>query len=121
MSSAATRSAKVVRLGLSREKGDEIVGFLLVAAFAGLLAALVSYHPLDPSWMHRTAELSPSVRNFIGPIGAQVSSLLFAVWGVASFLLPVLLAAAAWRRWRHLEREDGFGRYLGLAALLVVV
>jgi S-DNA-T family DNA segregation ATPase FtsK/SpoIIIE len=121
MASVATRSAKAIRLGLSPEKADEILGFVLAAAVVILAMALFSYYPLDPSLMHHAAERGTEVRNFIGPVGAQAASLLFAVFGLAAFLWPVMLAAMAWRRLRHMEPSDGIGRYLGVAGLLLVL
>jgi len=121
MASAATRSPKVIRLGLSPEKVDEIIGFILAATVVILAVALCSYYPLDPSFMHHSSERGALVHNFIGPLGAQVASLLFAIFGFASFLWPVLLGILAWRRWNHREPSQGIGRYLGVAGLLLVL
>ena len=121
MASAATRSAKNIRLGLSPEKADEILGFVLAAAVAILSVALLSHYPLDPSILHHATDRGMEVHNFIGPLGAQLSSLLFAVFGLAAFLWPILLGIVAWRRWRHHEPSEGIGRYLGVAGLLVVL
>lgn len=121
MASAATRSAKNIRLGLSPEKADEILGFVLAAAVAILSVALLSHYPLDPSILHHATDRGVEVHNFIGPLGAQLSSLLFAVFGLAAFLWPILLGVLAWRRWRHHEPSEGIGRYLGVAGLLVVL
>ena len=121
MASVATRSAKAIRLGLSPEKADEILGFVLAAAVVILAMALFSYYPLDPSLMHHAADRGAPVRNFIGPVGAQASSLLFAVFGLAAFLWPLMLGAMAWRRLRHVGPGDGIGRYLGVVGLLLVL
>lgn len=121
--SAVTSTDKsTFKLRLPAHKGDEIVGLVLSAAVLLLLGALLSYHPLDPSWLHRaTAEDSQNVRNVVGPIGAQLSAMLVALLGLASFLLPVLLSVEAWRRFARPDREDLGGRVPGLLAVFATL
>jgi S-DNA-T family DNA segregation ATPase FtsK/SpoIIIE len=122
MISAATRSNRPpLRLGISPEKADEIIGVLLACCGVILTASLVSYHPLDPSLMHRAPAAGTGVHNFIGPFGAQLSSLAFAFLGLISFLLPLLLAVAAFRRLTHRPRLEGLGRHVGFVLLLAVL
>src|SRR6186997_3046311 len=79
---------------------SEIFAILLLAA--GLLLALclisAAFYPNDPSWnsvgQHET-------QNWAGAIGANVAATAFQFIGLASFLLPLLLFAAAWRRLRR--------------------
>jgi len=120
MSTAATTRTRkqLPRLGLSAEKGNEILGVVLFAVVALLLASLLSYHPLDPSLFHRVADESARPSNFIGPFGAQLAALCFAFLGVTSFLLPVLLGIAAWRRVAGRESDRPLAYALGVAALL---
>lgn len=121
---ASTRTSRpLLRLPIPTEKGDEILGFLLGAVALLLFGSLASYHPLDPSWMHRTAEAGSSagVRNLVGPIGAQLSALAFALVGVVAFSLPGLLAFEAWRRLAPGEPERVRGRAVGVGALLLVL
>jgi DNA segregation ATPase FtsK/SpoIIIE, S-DNA-T family len=122
MISAQPRNAKPgPRLGLTPEKGDEIIGIALSACVVLVLASLASYHPLDPSVMHRSIGASNEVKNFIGPFGAQLSSLAFSILGVAAFLLPLFLMVAAVRRLTHAETREGFGRIVGCLALLALL
>ena len=116
MSTAATRKA-VPRLGLTPEKGSEILGVLLGAAVILLACSLLSYNPRDPSVFHRVGEEAERTQNFIGPLGAQISALCFALLGITSFLLPVLLGVAAWRRLTKREVPRVAARTLGLVAL----
>jgi S-DNA-T family DNA segregation ATPase FtsK/SpoIIIE len=119
MSTAATRTRKQLpRLGLSAEKGNEILGVVLFAVVALLLASLLSYHPLDPSLFHRVADENARPSNFIGPFGAQLAALCFAFLGLTSFLLPVLLGIAAWRRVTGRDSDRPLAYALGIAALL---
>ena len=85
--------------------------FLIVAA---LLLALVSYRSGDPSF--NTAAGGPAA-NLLGTPGALIADLLFAVWGVAAYmLLPVglVIAARLWRgrvigRWRRMAIDTLLG------------
>lgn len=124
MSTTAVSSSdkSTFRLRLPAEKGDEILGLVLSASVLLLLGALVTYHPLDPSWLHRaTAQDSQNVRNIIGPFGAQLAGLAVALLGVASFLLPLVLAVEAWRRFARPDRNDFVGRIPGLLAVFLAL
>ncbi len=118
---SATRSTKLLpRLPISSEKGNEILGFVLGAFVVLLFGSLLSHHPSDASWLHQTLDSeSGRVRNFVGPFGAQLSALCFALLGLASFFLPVLLAFEAWARFTHRERSDVSGRGFGVGTTLV--
>src|SRR6267143_637504 len=75
---------------------NEIVAILLLAV--GLLLALclvsAAFYPSDPSW-NSAGQLG--TRNWAGAIGANVAALLFQSIGLAAYLLPCLMFAAAWR------------------------
>ena len=118
---SATRSTKLLpRLPISSEKGNEILGFVLGAFVVLLFGSLLSHHPSDASWLHQTLDSENSrVRNFVGPFGAQLSALCFALLGLASFFLPVLLAFEAWARFTHRERSDVAGRGFGVGTILI--
>lgn len=116
MSTVATRTSKLPRLGLSPEKGNEILGVLLCALVILLTGSLLSYHPLDPSLLSSPGEEEAPTRNFVGPFGAELAALSFALFGLTSFLLPVLLAVVAWRRWQGAEMIDP-GRAVALLVL----
>lgn len=117
MSTAATHKSSIPRLGLTPEKGSEIIGVLLGASVILLICSLSSYYPHDPSVLHRLSDDAEQTRNFIGPFGAQIAALCFALLGLTSFLLPVLLAGAAWRRLTKREVPRVAARTLGLVAL----
>jgi S-DNA-T family DNA segregation ATPase FtsK/SpoIIIE len=118
MSTTATSSRKLLPdLGLSPEKGDEIIALLLGAVVLLLTGSLLSYHPLDPSLLHQAPEDS-GTHNLIGPLGAQISALAFSFLGLTCLLLPVLLGTVAWRRWRGGAAATGWARALGAVAAL---
>jgi S-DNA-T family DNA segregation ATPase FtsK/SpoIIIE len=67
----------------------DVFGVLLGAAGLLLLVALLSYEPHDSSAVTTTPFNPP--HNLTGPIGAWVSYALFQGFGIAAFLIPVLL------------------------------
>jgi len=95
---------------------NEIVAIALIA-FALLLGlCLASYHPNDPSW---NAAGETGAHNWIGAIGANVSAALFQTIGLAAYLLPFLLLAAAWRRFRSHRINAPVSRVAGLIVLVL--
>ncbi|HEY0407927.1 MAG TPA: DNA translocase FtsK 4TM domain-containing protein, partial [Pyrinomonadaceae bacterium] len=95
---------------------NEIIAIVLGAL--GLLFALclLSYSPNDPSW---NAAGQDSARNLVGPFGAWVAASLFQFVGLAAYLLPLLLLAAAWRRFRTRRIRAPLSRVVGLITLLL--
>lgn len=95
---------------------NEIVAIVLLAV--GLLLALclvsAAFNPNDPSW---NSAGQAETHNWAGAIGANVASLLFQSIGLAAYLLPCLLLAAAWRRFRTLSIRAPFSRLVGLVLL----
>jgi DNA segregation ATPase FtsK/SpoIIIE, S-DNA-T family len=86
---------------------NELVGILLMAAAVLMLLSMASYSPLDRSF--NTAADPPlggPTHNWIGLIGAYVADLLLQSFGVAAFLLPVLLGMLALRWMRSRRVED---------------
>jgi S-DNA-T family DNA segregation ATPase FtsK/SpoIIIE len=95
---------------------NEIVAILLLAVGLLLLLCLVSaaFYPSDPSW---NSAGQAETRNWAGAIGANVAALLFQSVGLAAYLLPCLLLAAAWRRFKTRSLRAPFSRLLGLLLL----
>src|SRR5580698_8302638 len=68
---------------------NDVIGILLGAAALLLMVALLSYDPRDLA-----ANIVPPnnpLHNRIGPLGAWTALILFRVFGVAAFMIPVLL------------------------------
>ena len=97
---------------------NEIVAILLVAV--GLLLALclisAAFYPNDPSW---NAVGQAETQNWAGSIGANVAATVFQFIGIAGYLLPLLLFAAAWRRFRTTNIQSPLTRITGLIILVV--
>jgi len=93
---------------------NEIIAVALFAVSASLGLCLLSYSPNDPSWAARGAG---GARNLIGAVGANLAAGLFQFFGLAAALLPVLIAAAGWRRFRDRRIYAPLSRVVGLIAL----
>ncbi len=97
---------------------NEILAILLLAV--GLLLALclvsAAFYPNDPSW---NSAGSGETHNWAGAIGANVAATAFQFIGLASFLLPLLLFAAAWRRFRPSAIHRAWTRITGLIVLVI--
>jgi S-DNA-T family DNA segregation ATPase FtsK/SpoIIIE len=97
-------------------RANEIIAIALIA-FALLLGlCLASYNPNDPSW---NAAGDAAVHNWIGAVGANVAAALFQFIGLAAYLLPFLLLAAAWRRFRSSRINAPLMRLIGLVVLVL--
>ncbi|HWN10265.1 MAG TPA: DNA translocase FtsK [Pyrinomonadaceae bacterium] len=95
---------------------NEIIAISLLALGLLLLLCLVSatFYPNDPSW---NSAGQTETRNWAGAIGANVAALLFQSIGLAAYLLPCLLLAAAWRRFKTRSFRAPVSRLLGLVIL----
>jgi len=75
----------------------EGIRYVAIAVCLLSILCLVSYNPQDPS-AHVISNRKAS--NWIGPIGANVAEWLFQLFGLAAFLLPVLMSIGIWRTLR---------------------
>src|SRR2546428_6083891 len=88
------------------------IGMIAMALLLGL--CLASYNPNDPSW---NAAGEASAHNWIGAVGANVAAAFFQTIGLAAYLLPFLLLATAWRRFRSRQINAPLSRVTGLVVL----
>jgi len=91
---AITEFEEKPRVITPRTRRNEIVAILLLAMGLLLSLCLVSaaFYPNDPSW-NSTGQTE--THNWAGAIGANVAAFLFQSVGLAAYLLPCLLLAAA--------------------------
>lgn len=97
---------------------NEILAILFLAIGLLLLLCLVSaaFYPNDPSW---NSAGQTEVRNWAGSIGANVAATTFQFIGLAAYLLPLLLFAAAGRRFSTRSIQSPLSRIVGLVVLVV--
>ncbi|HEX3186552.1 MAG TPA: DNA translocase FtsK [Pyrinomonadaceae bacterium] len=119
MSSTTTQIEERPRVIVPRaSRGSEILAILLLAA--GLLLALclisAAFYPNDPSW---NSVGQSETHNWAGAIGANVAATAFQFIGLAAYLLPLLLFAGAWRRFRRNAIQSPVTRIAGLLVLVV--
>ncbi|HYX41655.1 MAG TPA: DNA translocase FtsK 4TM domain-containing protein, partial [Pyrinomonadaceae bacterium] len=95
---------------------NEIVAIALFALGALLLLCLVFFNPNDTS-LNSTG--ATATHNLVGPAGAYVSDALLQTFGLAAFLLPLLLFALAWRRFRTRRLHAPLLRVVGLITILL--
>ena len=100
---------------------NELVGFLSLTLAVLMALALISYSPHDPAF--NVSAPSPKdgrpAQNWIGPVGAYASDLLFQVFGFAAFLLPAALLVLGWR-WLRSRAIDSQGATLFGYVLLLL-
>jgi len=99
-------------------RSNEILAILFIAL--GLLLALclisAAFYPNDPSW---NSAGQSETHNWAGSIGANVAATAFQFIGLAAYLLPLLLFAAAWRRFHAGIIHSPGIRIVGLIVLVV--
>ncbi len=87
----------------------EVAVLMLLPLVAYLAATLVTYHPGDPGWSH--ADYAGPTRNIGGSAGAWIADFAFYLFGGSAYLLPFVLALAAWR----VVRPPRMGPFSGAA------
>jgi len=97
---------------------NEILAILFIAL--GLLLALclisAAFYPNDPSW---NSAGQAQTQNWAGSIGANVAATALQFIGLAAYLLPLLLFAAAWRRFHPRAIPRAWTRIVGVVVLVV--
>jgi DNA segregation ATPase FtsK/SpoIIIE, S-DNA-T family len=119
MATTTTQIEEKRRVILPRAgRGNEILAILFLAL--GLLLALclisAAFYPNDPSW---NSAGQAETQNWAGSIGANVAATAFQFIGLAAYLLPLLLFAAAWRRFHTSNVHRPWTRIVGLVVLVV--
>ena len=95
---------------------NEIVAIALFVLGVLLLLCLLFFNPNDNSLNSTGAS---TTRNLVGPVGAYVSDALLQTFGLAAYLLPPLLFALAWRRFRTRRLHAPLLRVFGLLVILL--
>ena len=99
---------------------NELVGFLCISLAVLVALALISYSPRDASFNVSAQPADSGVtNNWMGPVGAYASDLLFQIFGFSAFLLPLAIAVLGWR-WCRSRSLDSQSATVGGYFLLLV-
>ncbi|HZU41926.1 MAG TPA: DNA translocase FtsK 4TM domain-containing protein, partial [Terriglobales bacterium] len=100
---------------------NELIGFLLFVSAVLTLLSVASYSPLDPSLNTASSAFGSNTRNWVGVVGAIASDLLLQTFGIAVFLIPVLLGMLAARWFRSRKVSSPTAKAIGAFSLLLFV
>jgi S-DNA-T family DNA segregation ATPase FtsK/SpoIIIE len=75
---------------------NDVVAIVLAAVAVLVFLCLVTSSPDDRSLISTGAGL-PSTKNWIGVVGANIAAVFLSGFGWTAYLIPVLIALAAWR------------------------
>jgi len=99
---------------------NELIGFVCIMAAVLIGLALISYSPRDAAFnVSGVAADDHPAKNWIGPVGAYTSDLLFQVFGFAAFLLPVALGILGYRWCRSRAIDSQIATVAGYVLLLL--
>ena len=82
--------------------------FVLLALALYLLLILFTYDKTDPGWSHSVN--TASIRNAGGLVGAYISDLMLAVFGVSAYWWVAFFGALVWWGFRRIERVTEIDR-----------
>ena len=100
------------------ERLSEILGIGLMASALMLAVSLLSHSPGDPAWYFKET-MPRSTHNLIGPAGAFLSEAFLQVFGLASYLLSILLFFSGWNRFWCQPLDSRMSKIVGLATLVL--
>lgn len=93
----------------------------VVLLFCGVIVtvSLLSYHADDPSWTsigsYRRA------KNLAGPFGANIASFTYQALGFVGWLVPVVLFAMGWQRWKDTRSKITKAQLAGIFLIIVSI
>jgi len=103
--------------GSENTKMKEIAGVVLLALAVFVVLCLVSYSPHDPSFTHYVAG-TVRVTNYAGLVGSHLSDGLLRIFGITSYLFPLVLALFSFRLFLGGEFRIAFSFFLGFVGLV---
>jgi len=98
---------------------NEIIGLILIGIGIVILLALISYDSGDPSW--NSVSEKTRARNWVGPMGANVSNALYQTFGIAALIMPLILFIIGRWQWDDDESEVSKPKILGLFLMIVAL
>jgi DNA segregation ATPase FtsK/SpoIIIE, S-DNA-T family len=99
---------------------NELIGFLCITLAVLMGLSLLSYNPRDAAINVSAANTDGlPAHNWIGPVGAYSSDLLFQIFGFAAFLLPIALGILGYRWLRGRAIDSQVATLVGYGMLLL--
>ncbi|MBZ5640175.1 MAG: DNA translocase FtsK [Acidobacteriia bacterium] len=98
----------------------EVVGILLLTLAAVVVLALATYDTADPSLFHWLPAPRPT-HNWTGWVGASIAEGLVQCFGLAAFLVPLILALIGWTRLTGHGFAASYEKLLGYGVVLVAL
>ncbi len=98
---------------------NEIIGLIMIGIGVVILLALLSYDSSDPSW--NSVGGNARARNWVGPMGAHVANALYQAFGIASWIVPLMLFIIGRWQWDDDESEVSKPKILGLFLMIVAL
>jgi S-DNA-T family DNA segregation ATPase FtsK/SpoIIIE len=96
---------------------NEIIGLILMGVGVVIILALISYSSSDPSWNSTGGNLR--TRNWIGPMGAKLADGLYQAFGIAAWIVPVMIFIIGRWQWDDDESPVSKPKILGLFLMIV--
>jgi len=100
------------------KRSKEIAGVLFLAGAIYIIVCLISYSPSDPSFTHYTNRTA-GIENCGGFIGSYLSDTLLRLFGLSSYLFPLLLIVLAVNFFRNRILQVSLAVSLGFAGLIL--
>ena len=98
------------------DRGNDVIAIVLTALALLVFLCLVTYSSKD--WNFNTAS-SQETHNWIGVVGAIISDIFFQLIGLTAYIIPVLMAMAAWRIYQSKLVRPPISRILGYFFFIV--
>ncbi len=99
-----------------KQKTTELIGLACLMCALLLILALYSYSPLDGSL--NVSSVGSGHLNYIGRTGAWLSDFLLQVFGLAAFVIPLVLVSAGFRQLRGRSVEYPIVKVCGTVGIL---
>jgi S-DNA-T family DNA segregation ATPase FtsK/SpoIIIE len=102
---------------LPAERLSEVFGVVLMALALMTAVSLLTHSPSDPAWYFRETSSRPT-ENLIGPVGAFLSEAFLQAFGLASYLVAILVFLTGWNRFWFHPVESKVTKLIGLATIV---
>ncbi|MFP3029343.1 MAG: DNA translocase FtsK 4TM domain-containing protein [Arsenophonus sp.] len=82
----------------------EVILLIITVLAMFLIVSLISFHPSDPSWLQTT--WNQPIKNLAGGIGAWSSDILFSVFGILAYAIPLIMLLGCWNIYKNIDKQN---------------